>query len=146
MEKVLKFAPNLDYDNNGDGSYQGRTYLHGKLEWDSHTDLCTPLNAIEMGFTKDQISWLSIDGNEVSEVYDENRPRPVMYVNGKFPCEVEGASGPCVGFFWTVQEHPIYYEGKPYPYWEQCGLIVLASDEEGMAQAEVKMRSRSRWM
>ncbi len=144
MEKVLKFAPSLDYVS-GDGSYQGRTYLHGELEYNVGTDLCVPLNAIELGYTKDQIAWSSISGNEVVDMGKEE-PRQILYINGKVPCEVEGIDGPCVGFFWTVQEHPIYYKGRPFPYWEQCGLIVLASDADGIKQAEGKMSERSRWM
>jgi hypothetical protein len=35
-----------------------------------------------------------------------------------------------------VNEHPVYYKGQEFPYWEQVGLIVLDSDKGSVEYAE----------
>ena len=141
--ETLTFAP-YDYEGEGDGCYGGRTYLHGELEMRCGNDLCTPLNAVSAGYAKPQIGWSSLNGNQVVDMGDKEN-RYVMYANGAVPCKVLGIDEPCTGYFWTIEERPIYYQGKSFPYWEQAGLIVLDSDERGKAQAEQMLRQKPRW-
>lgn len=141
----LTFIP-YDSETKTDGCYGGRVYLHGKLEIMLGNDLTSPLNAIATGYAKPQVPWSSMSGNEITDMRDTGKDRNVMYANGKVPCKVEGIDEPCTGYFWTASEHPVYYKGNEFPYWEQVGLIVLDSDEDSVKYAERLLNDKPRWV
>lgn len=104
-------------------------YLHGKLEELVGYDKAITTNCKSAGYSKETIDWSEIHGNEVKSVF-EDKMIPVMYVNAIIPVEIEGIDKPCVGYFWTTDEYPIYWKEQSYPYWNQRGLVCFEDDKE----------------
>lgn len=118
-------------------------YLHGELEKLVGFDKATVTNCKSGGFAKETINWANIDGNEVTSVISED-PCYQMYFNGEVNVEIEGISRPCVGFFYTSSEQPVYYKGKEYLFWEQRGLVCFSDDLNAVEYARSMMKQRSR--
>ena len=116
-------------------------YLHGELQDEVGYDKAITTNCNSAGYSKETIDWSSIRGNVVTEVF-KDRTRPVMYVNGEISVEVEGFDRPCIGFFWTADEHNITWNGKEYPHWKQRGLVCFADDEEACKYARKLMAEK----
>ena len=117
-------------------------YLHGELEDLVGYDKAITTNCKSAGYSRDTIDWSEISGNIVNDVL-KDRTRPVMYVNDIIPVAIEGVDKPCVGYFWTTDEHPIYWKGKEYPYWNQRGLVCFKDDKEACEFALKKYNSRT---
>lgn len=112
-------------------------YLHGKLESLVGYDKAYTTNCKTAGYAKETINWSSIGGNTVRELREDGRlTRWEMHVNGIIPVEVKGVKEPCVGYFWTEEWSPVWYEGISYPHWLQRGLVCLESDTEACAYAQ----------
>lgn len=94
-------------------------YLHGELEE-------------EMGYDK---AWfLDIPKEHTVLQYVNKQPYIETNLNGIFDVEVEGASRPCVGFFWSRLYCNII---------QQRGLVVYRDDVEAMKYATKRYTERS---
>lgn len=94
-------------------------YLHGELEED-------------MGYDK---AWfLDIPKEHTVLQYVNKQPYIETNLNGIFDVEVEGASRPCVGFFWPRLYCNII---------QQRGLVVYRDDIEAMEYATKRYTERS---
>ena len=122
--------------------YSSWWYLHGELEYLVGYDKAVPINCKSTGNTVDTINWSSISGNKVTDVFDDTL-RPAMHINGIIPVEIEGIDKPCVGYFWTTSEKPIYWKDKEYRYWEQRGLVCFADDKQACDFALAKYNSKT---
>ncbi|MBP3732413.1 MAG: hypothetical protein J6I84_04125 [Bacilli bacterium] len=113
-------------------------YLHGQLSERVHYDKGTIINTREYGCAKETIGWEELDGNQVKSIHSPG-PYYEMYLNAAdVLVEVEGIEEPCIGFFWTTEEHSIWYNGKEYPNWKQRGLVCLESDLKSIEYARNK--------
>ena len=127
--------------------YNSWWYLHGELESLVGYDKAYTTNCKTAGYSKESINWSCIRGNNVAKVRDDEPiTRWEMHVNGIIPVKVKGVDEICVGYFWTTEHSPVYYEGVPYPHWEQRGLVCLASDEKGRAYAQKCYDEHKRWL
>lgn len=135
MNKTLHIIPDLYYAGSEDYTKKienvpmeerdnaGFWYLHGKLE-----EL--------LGFDKAIISNCKTLGISKPFKYGDNLTTNKLYLNGIYPCEVEGIEEPCVGYFWATDEVDGYR-------WMQRGLVCLKSDETACQYAEKKMNEKS---
>ena len=111
-------------------------YLHGELERLVGYDKAWAINCKSAGYSLESINWSYIRGENVFELADNNKlTRLEMHVNDIIPVQVKGVDEPCLGYFWTIEYSPVYYEGKAYPHWQQRGLVCLESDQKGRAYA-----------
>lgn len=119
-------------------------YLHGKLEDFCGYDKAITTNCKSCGFSRETVDWSSIRGDNVVKVCNENKlTRWEMHLNGIVPVTVEGVDKPCVGYFWTAEEHEVYYKGKAYPHWKQRGLVVFEDDCEAREYAQKQYNEKS---
>lgn len=111
-------------------------YLHGELESLVGYDKAWAINCKSAGYSLESINYSCISGGNVRELADDNKlTRWEMHVNDIIPVKVKGVDEPCLGYFWTIEYSPVYYEGKAYPHWQQRGLVCLKSDMEGRVYA-----------
>lgn len=131
---VIKYENVLPEDRDNNSWW----YLHGQLTDLVHYDKGTVINTREYGCAKETIGWKELDGDQVKSLHTLE-PYYEMYLNAAdIPVEIEGIEEPCIGFFWTTEEHSIWYKGKEYPYWKQRGLVCLVSDLESIEYARNK--------
>lgn len=124
--------------------YNSWWYLHGELEYLVGYDKAYPINCKSSGNAKETINWSEISHSKVKQLRDDgNLTRWEIHINGIIPVQVKGVDKPCVGYFWTTNEHDIEWEGKKYPYWEQRGLVCLESDSEGREDALKKFQEKT---
>jgi len=135
----LEDVPRKERDNNS------WWYLHGELDEFVGYDKATAVNCFSIGVSKETLNWSSICGNKVEEVFDEE-PYYRMHLNGTIPVEIEGVDKECIGYFWTTDEHDIYYKDKAYPFWWQRGLVCFVDDTEACAYAQEKMNERTTFL
>lgn len=131
-------VPEEERDNNG------WWYLHYKLEDIVGYDKATTSNCKSAGYSRKTIRWSEISGNKVNKVRG-NDPENYynIYINSIVPVEVEGVDKPCVGFFWTTDEHDIYWKDIAYPHWYQRGLVCLMEDINGIEDAYNKFLEKT---
>ena len=105
--------------------YNGRWKFIGKLN-DFKTLLSKTgyiTNAVSLGLT-DSIK------NAIPFLSRKCTLSRSLYINGIYPCDVEGIDKPCVGYFWT---HPHSYGGS---FYQQNGYVCFADDIEACEYAE----------
>ena len=117
-------------------------YLHGDLENYVGYDKAVTTNCYSGGFSKNTINWSDMEGNKVISVFD-NTTIPVIHINGIVQVRIEGICPPCIGYFWTIDEHEIYWNDIAYPYWKQRGLVCFEHDLESREFAFEKMKNKS---
>ena len=124
--------------------YNSWWYLHGELDCLVGYDKAYPINCKSSGNAKETINWSEISHSKVKQLRDDgNLTRWEIHINGIIPVQVKGVDKPCIGYFWTTNEHNIEWEGKKYPYWEQRGLVCLESDSESRKYALEKLNERT---
>ena len=74
--------------------------------------------------------------------------RKEAYLNGEFPVEVDTISKPCVGFFWTTDEHPYEVTTKTGDLWAgtmyyQRGLVCLKDDVKACNYAKECLKQKT---
>ena len=156
MDNILKFCVLdeswVDSKHKGDyksvpkddRGYNWWWYLHGELDCLVGYDKAYPINCKSSGNAKETINWSEISCSKVKQLRDDgNLTRWEIYINGIIPVQVKGVDKPCIGYFWTTNEHDIEWEGKKYPYWEQRGLVCLESDSEGRKYALEKLNEKT---
>ena len=121
-------------------------YLHGKLEEFVGYDKATAINCKSAGYARATIHWSEISGNRVKKIYDNPEDYYNMYLNGIIPVKIEGIKEDCIGFFWTTDEHTIYWNDKSYPYWKQRGLVVFTDDIDAICYAQNKYLEKSKFL
>lgn len=143
----IKINPTIKYEDIPEHERDNNSwwYLHGKLEELVGYDKAIAINCFSLGISKETLHWSSIHGDNVTEVYDE-KPYYRMYFNGKISVEIDGIDKPCIGYFWTTDESPIYYKRRKDLYWCQRGLVCLADDKEACRYAALKMQERTRML
>lgn len=134
-DKKLENIPAEERDNNS------WWYLHGDLTDITGYDKATTINCKSGGFSKDTINWSEITGDIVNSI-SEDIPTSQMCFTGVVDVEIEGIKEHCIGYFWTVNHRTIYWENKPYQYWEQRGLVCLKSDTKGCEYAKKKYEEK----
>lgn len=134
--KTYEEIPPEERDNNS------WWYLHGKLTDLVGYDKAISTNCKSGGFSKETINWSEIEGNVVTSLSNDF-PTSQICIDGIVDVEIEEIEEPCVGYFWTTNNRLIYWEGKPYDYWEQRGLVCLKSDIEGCKYAKEKYEEKS---
>lgn len=101
--------------------------LSDKVRRMFNTEYGVIANSVNLGFYKETIAWKAMTNNKVTEVF-EKKPIKKMYLNGMMPVDILGLNDKCVGYFWTVKETTITYEGRQYPDWWQFAFICKADD------------------
>ena len=113
---------NKKYDQyKGNTDNCGFWYLHGELENKCGYDKAIITNCKELGLYRDTI-------------IDKDKVEQKMYANGAYECKVEGIDEPCVGYFYTTNEHD--------KTWIQRGLVCLKSDKDACQYAQKAMKER----
>ena len=116
-------------------------YLHGELQEITGFDKATVTNVKSGGFSKETIDWTEIQGNQVKEV-KKGIPEPVMCIEGIVPVEIEGIPRECLGYFWLDDIREVFWQGHPWTYWKQRGVVVLKDNQEDNKYAERLLRER----
>lgn len=133
---IVSKIPREERDNNS------WWYLHGELETLVDYDKGVFINCKSSGHSKETIDYSTIIGERVTEVRDKNNPLiHKIYVNGEIPVKVIGSDRPAIFVGYTIDEYPVIYNNKEYPFWRQCGFVVFADDTEALKYARNKVNN-----
>jgi len=99
--------------------HNGGWYFHGELCELLGFDLGFATNAVSLGLTVPVDSKIGRD----------------LYINGVYPCEIEGVDKPCIGYFWTC--------GKDESDYRQRGLVCFTDDVDACKYAEEMYNEKS---